>query len=99
MPDNQTREEWLDLPTVAGNPNAKGTGVVVKAAGGSKEFIDSVEYEALVEQAESENWDAYSWVPVDVATPDQVKAATCSGRCAGKCRPGCICNRSKGRCT
>jgi hypothetical protein len=26
MPDNQTKEEWLELAIVADNPNATGTG-------------------------------------------------------------------------
>jgi hypothetical protein len=100
MPDNQTQDEWLQDPRVSGDPNAKGTGVIVRTPDASKEYLDKIEYEELVEQAEKENIDTYSWVPEVIASEGDVKTASCTGlRCArGKCPPGCICSRKRGRC-
>ena len=39
MPDNQTKEEWLELAIVADNPNATGTGVVIQSPGASKNYM------------------------------------------------------------
>src|SRR5882762_1464730 len=99
MADNQTNRRWLQIPRVADNPNAKGTGVFKKSASSSKEFINNVEYETLVSTAENENWDSYSWVPHEIATQDQVHGASCGGRCVpASCPPGCICGRTTGLC-
>jgi hypothetical protein len=99
MPDNQTQDEWLDLPAVAGNPDARGTGVVVRTPGATKEYSDNIPYDKFVEEAEAEQYDVYSWVPHSVASQQQVKAASCAHLlCAGKCPPGCVCDRKKGRC-
>jgi hypothetical protein len=99
MPDNQTRDEWLQHPMVAGNRNAKGTGVISRTPGSSKEYAENIEYEEMVERAESENIDAYTWVPHVIANESQVKSASCAGlRCARRCPPGCVCNRKRGRC-
>lgn len=54
MPDNQTHEEWLSLPAVANDPNAKGTGVVFRTPNANKEYLFSIEYNDLVEQAKKE---------------------------------------------
>jgi hypothetical protein len=101
VPDNQTHDEWLSIPSVAGVPDAKGTGVVFRAADGGKEYINNVEYEKFLEQADAEQFDSYSWVPHAIANEQQVLAAATSCknyRCVGKCPPGCICNRKNGRC-
>jgi hypothetical protein len=39
MPDNQTKEEWLELPIIANDPNAMGTGVVLYQAGRGKDYM------------------------------------------------------------
>jgi hypothetical protein len=99
MPDNQTDDGWLQLPAVASNPHAEGTGVILKQAGGTKSFIWNVTYDKLLLRDKEENFFAFSWVPHVVATEDQVKAEPCGGRCSKTCkRPGCLCDRSIGKC-
>lgn len=100
MPDNQTQDDWLNVPSVAGNPNAKGTGVIFRTQNGNKEYIKDIEYEELVKQANDGDFDAYSWVPHSIATEQMVMAQSDCGRnrCKGRCPPGCICNRKTGRC-
>jgi hypothetical protein len=99
MPDNQTRAEWLNLPTVVNNPSARGTGVILTSTG-NKQFAEGIEYEALIQQASDNDFEAFSWVPHSVATEAQVKGATCQGlRCVpASCPPGCVCSRRTGRC-
>jgi hypothetical protein len=98
VPDNQTRDEWLELPVIVANPQARGTGVVLYTHG--KDFIADVEYRPFVRQMEADtNVRAYAWVPHAVMLPQQVVQAACSGLpCAGRCPPGCICDRQIGEC-
>jgi hypothetical protein len=99
MPDNQTNEEWLDLPSVAGNANALGTGVVLYQAGGRKDYLADIKYDDLLVKDSKDNYFAFSWVPHVVADFSQVQKTQCGGRCSKTCkRPGCICDRSIGRC-
>lgn len=99
MPGNQTREEWLELPQVAENPMALGTGAVLSKPSEKKELIAEITYEDILERDRSTNFYAFAWVPHAVASYEQVRNASCGGRCSQTCkRPGCLCNRSIGRC-
>ncbi|WOH58511.1 hypothetical protein [Bradyrhizobium sp. BWC-3-1] len=99
MPDNQTQEAWLELPTVANYSEALGTGVYLPFAGGSKEYLLDITYDDLLSKDEAQKYYAFAWVPHAVATHQQVKQPTCTGRCSKTCkRPGCLCDRSIGQC-
>jgi hypothetical protein len=99
MPDNQTKEEWLELPVVADDPNTMGTGVVLRQAGGSKDYVPYVSYDDLLAKDGSEKFFAFAWVPDAVATFQQIQQTSCTGRCSKTCkRPGCLCDRSVGQC-
>jgi hypothetical protein len=101
MPDNQTRDEWLELPAVAQNPGALGTGLYLQHWDDPvRGETPNIPYEPFVAQAYSSNYDAFVWVPHAVAAYQQLTSqATCAAlRCAGKCPPGCICDRTRGRC-
>jgi hypothetical protein len=99
MPDNQTKEEWLELPIVANDPNASGTGVVLYAAGRSTDYIPGISYDDMLARDTREKFFAFAWVPDAVATYPEISQATCDGRCSKTCkRPGCLCDRSIGRC-
>jgi hypothetical protein len=99
MPDNQTNDDWLELPTVAHDPNAKGTGVILIAAGSNKDYAPDVTYDDLLARDAVERFYAFAWVPHAVATFKQIQQTPCSGRCSKTCkRPGCLCDRSVGRC-
>jgi hypothetical protein len=99
MSDNQTRDEWLELPAVATNSHAQGTGIILKSSGAGKEFIKDVEYRALIDAAVSGNYYAFAWVPHAVASFQYLNGVSCTHlRCMGKCPPGCICDRDQGHC-
>jgi hypothetical protein len=99
MPDNQTKEEWLELATVLNNPNAKGTGVVIYQAGGPKDYMENVSYDEMLSRDATQQFFAFAWVPDAVATLQQIQKPPCAGRCAKTCkRPGCLCDRSIGHC-
>jgi hypothetical protein len=99
MPDNQTRDEWLELPVVANDPNAKGTGVYIPQAGGMKDYAIDITYDNMLSRDSAEKFYAFSWVPHAVATLQQIQSPPCSGRCSKTCkRPGCLCERSIGQC-
>ena|SRR6266536_2145769 len=99
MPDNQTDDEWFEISTVAGDPGALGTGVVLKEAGAQKDLIGDVTYDSLLGRAKSNNFFAFSWVPHAVASFERIARQQCGGRCSKTCkRPGCICDTSIGRC-
>ncbi|MCW1994792.1 hypothetical protein [Bradyrhizobium diazoefficiens] len=99
MSDNQTQEAWLELPAVANDPNAKGTGVYLPFAGGSKEYLQDITYDDLLNNDAAQTYYAFAWVPHAVATFQQVKQPACTGRCSKTCkRPGCLCDRSIGQC-
>jgi hypothetical protein len=99
MPDNQTKEEWLELPTVANDPNAKGTGVYLLQPGGAKDYAPNIFYDELLSRDAAEQFYAFAWVPHVVATFQQIQQPPCHGRCSRTCkRPGCLCDRSIGHC-
>jgi hypothetical protein len=99
MPDNQTNDDWLELPTVANNPNAKGTGVYLIQAGGHKDYARDITYTAMLSRDAKEKFFAFAWVPHAVATLQQIQQPPCTGRCSKTCkRPGCLCDRSIGLC-
>jgi hypothetical protein len=99
MPDNQTKEEWLELAIVADNPKTTGTGVVIQSPGDSKTYMPNVSYAEMLSKDASQQFFAFAWVPDAVATYQQMKQASCGGRCAKTCkRPGCLCDRSIGQC-
>ena len=99
MPDNQTNDEWLELPIVANDPNARGTGVVISQQGGAKTYEPDILYAELLAKDKTEQFFAFAWVPLAVANLQQVQQASCDGRCSKTCkRPGCLCDRSIGRC-
>jgi hypothetical protein len=99
MPDNQTKDEWLELPMVADDPNPKGTGVYLLQAGGSKDYAPDVTYDDLLARDAAEKFYAFAWVPHAVATFQQIQQPPCAGRCSKTCkRPGCLCDRSIGFC-
>jgi hypothetical protein len=49
MPDNQTLDEWLALPSVASDPNALGTGVAIARPGAGKDHFTSVTYDDMLD--------------------------------------------------
>jgi hypothetical protein len=94
---NQTKDAWLALPAVSDNPKALGTGVWLRQS--EKLYDDDVQYETFVSSMRKERVVTFAWVPYAVASPEQVRSASCSGRCARTCkRPGCLCHRSIGQC-
>jgi|SRR5271170_5148459 len=99
MPANQTRDEWLFLPSVMDDPQALGTGIYLATWDNEREYQESVQYEPFVETAYSKNYAAFCWVPHVVSSYQRVKSQNCKHlRCAGKCPPGCICDETRGRC-
>lgn len=99
MPDNQTKEEWLELPAVANDPSAQGTGVCLRQANATKEYELDITYDAMLSKDSIENFYAFAWVPHAVASVTQIQQPPCTGRCSKTCkRPGCLCDRSIGRC-
>jgi hypothetical protein len=60
MPDNQTRDEWLELPVVANDPNAKGTGVYIPQAGGMKDYAIDITYDNMLSRHSAEKFYAFS---------------------------------------
>jgi hypothetical protein len=99
MPGNQTKEEWLQLPDVAGNPDALGTGIALPKPRESKTLIENVKYDDILGMDAHERFFAFSWVPHVVASFDQIRSTPCNARCSQTCvRPGCICDRSIGVC-
>jgi hypothetical protein len=67
MPDNQTKDEWLELPTVANDPGAKGTGVFLLQANTLKEYAIDITYDTLLLKDSIDNFYAFAWVPHAVA--------------------------------
>ena len=67
MPGNQTKEEWLQRPDVAGSPDALGTGVVLPRAKEPKKLFANVTYDGILQRDASENFFALAWVPHAVA--------------------------------
>jgi hypothetical protein len=100
MPGNQTKDEWFLLPAVAGSDDALGTGVaLVKPRDDTKKFYPDISYEGIIKIDEEQKFFAFMWVPHAVASYDQVISTTCGGRCSQTCKkPGCICDRSIGKC-
>jgi hypothetical protein len=99
MPDNQTKDEWLELPVVATDTSAQGTGVYLAQAGNPKAYEVNVTYDAMLAKAKRDNFYAFAWVPHAVATVAQIQQEPCGGRCSKTCkRPGCLCDLSAGRC-
>jgi hypothetical protein len=99
MPDNQTNDEWLELASVANDSNAKGTGVYLLQAGGTKEYATDISYDELLARDAAEKFYAFAWVPHAVAIFRRIQQPPCSGRCSKTCkRPGCLCDRSVGLC-
>ncbi|TCR65604.1 hypothetical protein [Bosea sp. BK604] len=98
MSDNQTQQDWLDLPSVAGNPNAQGTGAYLDQ-NGVKDYVTDITYDGMLERDRQSNFRAFAWVPHAVATVQQVTQTKCGGRCVKTCKtPGCLCDRSIGQC-
>jgi hypothetical protein len=94
--DNQTSDEWLEA---ANDPSAMGTGVFLLKAGGTKAYAVGISYDDLLVRDKKEKFYAFAWVPHGVATFQQVQQTACAGRCNKACkRPGCLCDRSIGRC-
>jgi hypothetical protein len=99
IPDNQTRDEWLEPPIVANDPNAMGTGVVLRQARGTKDYVLHISYDDMLAKGAKEQFFAFAWVPHGIATFQQIQQTPCSGRCSKTCkRPGCLCDRSVGHC-
>jgi hypothetical protein len=99
MPDNQTKDEWLELPVVANDPHAIGTGVILRQARGFKDYVPNISYDDMLAKDEREQFFAFAWVPDAVASFQQIQQTSCGGRCAKTCKkPGCLCDRSIGQC-
>jgi len=99
MPDNQTKEEWLERPEVASNPSHRGTGVVLYRPRGQKEFIEDITYDEMLDRDERNQFFAFAWVPNAIINAYYLRQVTCEGRCSKTCkRPGCLCDRSIGIC-
>ena len=99
MPDNQTKEEWLELSVVATDAASQGTGVYLLLPGSTKDYAEDITYEWMLTRAKNESFYAFAWVPHVVATAAEIQQNPCSGRCSKTCkRPGCLCDFSAGHC-
>ena len=99
MPDNQTLDEWLSLPSVANDPSVRGTGVAIARPGSGKDFFSDVTYDEMLRSDQQNQYYCFAWIPYAVATAVQVQQAACGGRCSKSCvTPGCLCDQSIGRC-
>jgi hypothetical protein len=99
MPDDQTPDEWLDLPAVANDPRTLGTGLYLERVGARKEKFSDVTYDDTRDQANRRDFHAFKWVPHSIASETQLDQDVCQARCSRRCfRPGCLCDRGEGRC-
>jgi hypothetical protein len=99
MPDNQTLDEWFLHPQIVNDPNARGTGVAIARPGSGKDHFSDVTYDEMLDNDRLFQFYCFAWVPHVIATETQVQNAACGGRCSQSCvTPGCLCDRSLGRC-
>ena len=100
MPDNQTREEWLEVQGVLDDPGVLGTGVALRHPNDEqRQFVRRITYDEMLRLDEREKFFAFLWVPEAVSSFEKVSKSACGGRCSRTCKkPGCICNRSIGKC-
>jgi len=98
-PDNQTLDEWLNLPTVVDNPDAKGTGLFLNVSQREKAVMPDLTYEDCLLIVSEKQPKAFKWVPLEVATLEQILQTQCGQECVRRCmQPGCLCDTDAGVC-
>jgi len=101
MPDNQTPDEWLRLPSVVNNPAPRGTGLFLASSeSGEKAISEGIVYDDFVGMCVQNNYFVFKWVPYEIASPEEINQIQCGGdRCAKSCiKSACLCNTAIGRC-
>ena|ERR1700730_2003952 len=101
MPDNQTPDEWLRLPSVVNDPRPRGTGMYLASSEAqSKQFYEDIIYDEFVGTCVNNNYFVFKWVPYEIASLDEIRQIICDGdRCAKSCiKSTCLCNTAIGRC-
>lgn len=84
---DQTPAEWVHMSNQG--VHVLGT-LVMLMQNRVKAFRDDVMYSEVLQYCGNAIF--FQWVPHAVASPREVRAASCFGRCVSSCRqPGCIC--------
>lgn len=97
--DNQTLDEWLNLPGVGMGPTSLGTGLFIYSFKPGKDIEPDVTYDECKKLADGKDAKAFKWVPHIVASLDEIKQTACGQRCNRSCvKPGCVCDTDASDC-